>query len=166
MVILEVLSGQVPFTGIYGDVQIMKKVLKGEYPGRPQGTERGWFTNDLWGTLQTCWSRQPNDRPTVEVVLGCLIRSSAAWHPIPSCTDARFQMDFDGGLCYMVDKVPLTDLVPTSNEDLLKLGVESHLIPFIISITCQPEQSQSGSPPLTPTEADNLTEILDRVCHH
>ena len=48
-------------------------------------------------------------------------------------------------------------------EDLTRLGVESQLIPFIISTTLRVEQSPNGSPPLSPVEVENLVETLDKV---
>ena len=57
------------------------------------------------------------------------------------------------------------DYPPITAEDLVKLGVESRLIPFIVSTTLWAEQSQSpnGSPPLSPAETENLVETLDKV---
>ncbi|KAF9645420.1 kinase-like protein [Thelephora ganbajun] len=52
---------------------------------------------------------------------------------------------------------------PIVVEDLVNLGVEPQFIPFIISTILQAEQLSSESPPLTPTEAENLVEILDKV---
>ena len=74
MVILEVLTGQVPFAG-YKDVIVMRVVIDGEQPERP---EEVWFTDDLWGTLKQCWSPRPETRPTVEAILECLDRVSLA----------------------------------------------------------------------------------------
>jgi hypothetical protein len=74
MVILEVLSGQVPFAQDT-DFIVIRKVGEGECPERPEGA---WFTDDLWRTLEQCWSFQPKDRPSVEVVLECLGRASVA----------------------------------------------------------------------------------------
>ena len=55
------------------------------------------------------------------------------------------------------------DFPPITNEDLLKLDVEPQLIPFVVSTAQRAEQSSSGEPQLTSTEAENLVEILDRV---
>ena len=74
MVILEVLSGQVPFAR-NNVVVVMQKVVNGESPERP---EEVWFTDDLWGTLKQCWSPRPETRPTVEAILECLDRVSLA----------------------------------------------------------------------------------------
>ena len=72
MVILEVLSGQIPFNGDSNNFIVMQKVLDGKHPGRPRGAEAVWFTGDLWGMLEQCWSWQKKDRPTAEDVLGRL----------------------------------------------------------------------------------------------
>lgn len=68
MVILEVLSDQVPFAGDTFYAVIMK-VTEGERPKRPHGA---WFTDDLWETLGWCWSPKPEARPAIEAVLKCL----------------------------------------------------------------------------------------------
>ena len=60
----------------------------------------------------------------------------------------------------------MLDYPPIAAEDLVKLGVESRLIPFIVSSTVWAEQSPNGSPPLSPAEAENLVETLDKVCPH
>ena len=79
MTVLEVLSGQVPFPYYEGSVAA-RKVVGGECPGRPQGAEGVWFTDELWEVLEFCWSSQPKNRPTIEVILGCLNQVSIAWY--------------------------------------------------------------------------------------
>ena len=75
MVVLEVLSGQPPFAS-YKDFIVMRKVIDGERPARPEGPERAWFTDRLWGLLEACWERTPGHRPTAEVALHCLMQVS------------------------------------------------------------------------------------------
>ena len=70
MVILEVLTGQRPFADDHV-IDVQRKVMDGEHPERPN---EACFTDDLWGTLEQCWSPQPERRPTVAVVLECLER--------------------------------------------------------------------------------------------
>ena len=82
MVILEVLTGQVPFPG-YSGLGVIEKVINGERPMRPEGPEAVWFTDDLWGILEQCWSPQPKVRPTAEAILEHLKRGSMAWKPLP-----------------------------------------------------------------------------------
>ena len=128
MVVLEVLSGQVPFVEDLSDFTAMQKILDGGRPERPQGVEGVCFTDELWGMLQRCWLSWPTDRPTAEGVLKCL------------------------------SHVSLNDLQIV----LLRSGVESRLIHSAISVASRTEQSLTNST-ITPTEAKDLVEILDKV---
>jgi len=92
MVILEVLSGQAPFTR-YKEFVVMRKVIEGERPGRPEGAEGVWFTDDFWRMLENCWSSQPKDRPTVEAILERLERASTVWQPLPPSADCDAQTE-------------------------------------------------------------------------
>lgn len=103
MVILEVLSGDVPFTKDWSENMVVVKVIDGERPGRPQGAENVWFTDDLWGTLQACWSFQPNARPTVDAVFECLKRASTTWNPLHPGEDDDIRVRSDNDLCSGVD---------------------------------------------------------------
>ena len=84
MVILEVLTGQVPFADDSTFV-VMQKVMSGERPERPK---EAWSTDDLWGTLEQCWSHQPGSRPTAIAVLECLERVSLVTAVDPPALDA------------------------------------------------------------------------------
>ena len=68
MVLYEVLSGQIPFTPSTAPV-VIRMVLEGERPGRPQGDEGSLFTDAIWGVLERCWKPRPSDRTRVEAVL-------------------------------------------------------------------------------------------------
>ena len=67
MVIYEVLSGQVPFALKTSPV-VIRMVLEGKRPERPQGGEGGRFTDAIWGLLELCWKPQASDRARVETV--------------------------------------------------------------------------------------------------
>ena len=71
MVIYEVLSGKVPFEP-YREYVVMRKVIEGERPERPEGEEGARFTDNLWQTLQRCWAQESRGRPGIDVILGCL----------------------------------------------------------------------------------------------
>lgn len=77
MVVYEVLSESVPFSGCTDPVAVIK-VLAGERPGRPDGR---WFTNEIWTILEHCWKAEPGDRPSVNCVLQCLEEASVSWAP-------------------------------------------------------------------------------------
>jgi len=117
MVIYEVLTGQVPFSSC-DDFTVMEKVIGGERPKKPQGPEAMWFTDDLWGMLEQCWSPQPEARPTAEAILEHLKRGSTAWKPLPP-TAGGFQMASGGGFQPDDDNTHLNDddIYP-SDDDL------------------------------------------------
>ena len=94
MVILEVLTGQAPFPR-WGALAVMRKVIGGERPNRPEGPEAVWFTDDLWGLLNQCWSSEPKLRPTVESVLERLKQSLVTWEPLPLSVDSDSHVDSD-----------------------------------------------------------------------
>ena len=98
MVIYEVLTGQPPFAP-YKDFIVTQKILKGERPGRPEGEEVVWFTDDLWEMLGLCWSPRPNNRPTIEAVLECLKLISPAWRPLPPRVYGDTDTDTDDEAC-------------------------------------------------------------------
>ena len=95
MTILEVLSGQVPFAP-FKDPAIVQKVSKGERPGRPKGAKGERFTDDLWRTLEQCWLPQPEDRPSIETILGCLEVHSVTWKSPPPSVGDDLQTDSVG----------------------------------------------------------------------
>jgi len=90
MTILEVLSGQAPFH-YYNNFIVMRKVLEGEQPMRPQGMGGAWFADDLWEILGLCWSPQSQDRPTIETVLKYLEGGLTSWQPPPHDLDDQVQ---------------------------------------------------------------------------
>ena len=82
MVVLEVLSGRSPFASDQEFI-VMRKVMNNERPGRPEGPEGVWFTDELWGMLELCWTIPPENRPSIDAVLDCLGRVSETWEPPP-----------------------------------------------------------------------------------
>lgn len=94
MVIYEVLSGKAPFAALT-DYTIMRKIIEGERPGRPEGAQGLWFTEDLWEMLNQCWAAQQESRPSIEVVLECLEQVSRVWKPPSEHADEDPETDED-----------------------------------------------------------------------
>jgi hypothetical protein len=67
MVIYEVLSGQTPFAPCKGAI-VIQKVLGGERPERPQGSDGKLFTDDVWRIVQLCWKSHPSERTSAKDV--------------------------------------------------------------------------------------------------
>ena len=68
MVIYEVLSGQKPYASCKNFV-VIRKVLDGERPGRPQGDKGKLFTDGIWEVVELCWKAQPVERISAEAIL-------------------------------------------------------------------------------------------------
>jgi serine/threonine protein kinase len=95
MVIYEVLSGQAPFTP-YKDFVVMRKVMEGERPERPEGVKGGWFVGDIWETLEMCWAAEPKSRPSIQAVFNCLERVPGDWKPLsPQADEDVLEADED-----------------------------------------------------------------------
>lgn len=83
MVIYEVLTGDAPFARYSGFV-VIRKVLDGGRPDRPQGPQGEWFPGGVWEILGRCWEHRPGDRPSLDVVLLCLQDAAPQWTPPPN----------------------------------------------------------------------------------
>ena len=81
MVILEVLSGRVPFP-LFNHIVVIRLVTGGKCPERPNWPEGVWFTDDLWRMLNLCWETRPESRPGIEAILEYLEQGSRAWKPL------------------------------------------------------------------------------------
>jgi serine/threonine protein kinase len=71
MVIYEILSGKIPFYQCSHFV-VVGRILQGERPVKPQESQEGWITDNLWGILELCWKHQPTHRLSAKTVLLCL----------------------------------------------------------------------------------------------
>ena len=86
MVIYEVLSGRIPFSG-YERFAVVVRIHRGKRPVRPRGFKGRWFTDGVWDVLESCWKRSPGDRPSTGDVLHCLEEISRSWRPFQMVTD-------------------------------------------------------------------------------
>jgi hypothetical protein len=93
MVIYEVLSGQTPFSPSKAPV-VMRKVLNGERPERPQGNNVKYFTDGIWRVMQFCWKSLPRDRIRAkDVLLG--LEGNPALSRLSSDVDEDMETDRD-----------------------------------------------------------------------
>lgn len=92
MMIYEVLSGRVPFSR-YNGFTVVRKVLEGERPDKPEGAQGGRFPAGIWEMLERCWEHQPKDRPPLDDVLSRLRDTVQHW--IPPTNTATDEHDKD-----------------------------------------------------------------------
>ena len=97
MVIYETISGDLPFHE-HTDLIVFVKLMEGERP-----TRRATFPGRLWNMLETCWTSQPNTRPSVLDVLQCLQAvSSSSELPSPG-VDKEMDCDWEAGDDWKMD---------------------------------------------------------------
>ena len=80
MVVYEVLSGHLPFHR-FNSWAADRMAVRGIRPEIPQGVEKAWFTDEIWGILECCW-KPASDRPSINCVLQCLEKASGFWTPL------------------------------------------------------------------------------------
>ena len=135
MVILEVLSGQVPFMGD-NDFVVVRKVTDGE---RPKRSEEVWSTDDMWGILEGCWAQEPWDRPSLKDVLQYLEEQSVSWpmisHLIPLTANSSKKEHPDQGRALTMDTGHVTS---PSREVMSQLTQE----PITHGTRSEPEDAQ------------------------
>jgi hypothetical protein len=59
---------------------VVNQIMEGVRPMKPEGAKRLGFSDELWKTVELCWSEDRNARPSVEVILSCLNNAKAFWH--------------------------------------------------------------------------------------
>ncbi|OCB89265.1 kinase-like protein [Sanghuangporus baumii] len=71
MVLLELMSHDMPYCGMKNAAQVVIAVNNGILPARPENDDvihRG-LSDDLWGLMRRCWEREPDGRPSSGNVL-------------------------------------------------------------------------------------------------
>ena len=69
MVVFEVLTGRVPFTGEgRWFAEIVMRVMEGKRPSKPENAEGIGFGKGTWELVQLCWSENRDERPTAKVI--------------------------------------------------------------------------------------------------
>lgn len=68
---LQVLTGQVPYHYIERDEQVVYTIAQGLRPRRPSSQD---IADEHWNFIQTCWAANPADRPSAEELVSFLRR--------------------------------------------------------------------------------------------
>jgi len=94
MVVYEVLTGLLPFSTCQ-EASMVRRVLAGERPGRPQGPEGNPLTDRLWGVVCSCWNTRTGDRPSIKAALLGLEGDPFGSTPIPPTAGGDVETDTD-----------------------------------------------------------------------
>ena len=71
MVIYEILSERPPYDTV-NSFAILRKVLAGERPNKPEGEAGKRITDGIWEAVELCWKHEPGERPDAKTVLVAL----------------------------------------------------------------------------------------------
>jgi hypothetical protein len=63
--LLQIYTGNIPFSNIKSDPAVILFVAKG---GRPQRQDCPDMPSELWALLERCWDAEPSSRPTMAQV--------------------------------------------------------------------------------------------------
>ncbi|KAF8995552.1 kinase-like domain-containing protein [Cyathus striatus] len=67
MVILHIVSGQIPFVHIKNDAQLLLAVMQGKQPKR-ESYLTNLLTDNWWNLIVKCWAKSPSERPSIEMI--------------------------------------------------------------------------------------------------
>ena len=73
----QVLCGHHPYLEFQSDILAANAIMVGARPKKPKAGKRLGFSDELWRTVEMCWSEDRDMRPRVAVILSCL--NTAAW---------------------------------------------------------------------------------------
>lgn len=68
MLVLEVFTGKIPFEGQMNEAVVLN-ILRGVTPEMPENAQAVGLTNNMWMLLESCWLKNPDDRPSMEEVV-------------------------------------------------------------------------------------------------
>ena len=71
MVVYEILSGCSPY-GTDNSFVILRKVLEGGRPERPEEEAGELLTDEIWEVVERCWKPEPSERAKAKDILSCL----------------------------------------------------------------------------------------------
>jgi len=93
MLILELLTGKIPFADKVLNPAVIYALMRGERPKRPLESEviaRG-LNDELWKCLCRCWELSPEKRLQLDIIQEVLEKLATQWYPMSS--SAQQQME-------------------------------------------------------------------------
>ena len=89
-ILLQVLTGGVPFLGVPPPALVYSVVHDGKRPGKPENAPALGFSDSLWSFTQRCWDGEMGLRPDVEEVVKHLGEAAVSWDgSMPPCAKAE-----------------------------------------------------------------------------
>jgi hypothetical protein len=93
MLVLELLTGKIPFADKVLNPAVMYALMRGERPKRPLESEviaRG-LNDELWKCLCRCWELSPERRLQLDIIEELLEKLATQWHPMSSSAQGKME---------------------------------------------------------------------------
>ena len=74
------LCGHHPYLEFHSGILAVNAIVEGVRPIKPEGAKRLGFNDELWRTVELCWSEDRNVRPGVGDIHSCLSDAAALWN--------------------------------------------------------------------------------------
>lgn len=68
-ILLQAFTGKYPLSECNPPSLVVVKIITGDRPVHPQGSERLGFVAQIWNMAVDCWHHDPTHRPTMAVVV-------------------------------------------------------------------------------------------------
>ena len=79
MELRQVLCGVIPFDNHWWLYYVMKEIMRGGRPAKPENATSLGFTGGIWEIVEQCWLADADARPTLNNVLSCLSEAASSW---------------------------------------------------------------------------------------
>ena len=79
MELRQVLCGAIPFYEITRWFYVVREIMRGGRPAKPENATSLGFTGGLWEIIERCWLVDTDARPTLQAVLSCLSEAASSW---------------------------------------------------------------------------------------
>ncbi|KAL0577764.1 hypothetical protein V5O48_004222 [Marasmius crinis-equi] len=64
LTIVEMMTGQDPFSELPTDPAVAVAIARGKRPARPLHPKEGWCPDNVWDLVEICWAQDPSQRPS------------------------------------------------------------------------------------------------------
>jgi hypothetical protein len=76
----QIFTGEIPFRE-YRNQKVVPMVIEGRRPKRPANSQGVGLSDEIWDMMQTCWDREPSNRPQIGDIVKLLAKAQGITDP-------------------------------------------------------------------------------------
>jgi hypothetical protein len=85
---LQIFTGEIPFRK-YRNQKVVFMVIENRRPKRPANSLGVGLSDEIWHMMQTCWDREPSNRPKIEDIVKLLAKAQGKTDPSEVTSNGR-----------------------------------------------------------------------------